>query len=135
MAEATFAELTMNLINWIESLYEKYLKIQAQNETLTKDLKESQNLVKQLKAELMVLQNNSNNATTLTAVPVTNIGTPISPNMLPSQHQQPTIYQPIASTQSFAPQPSPYVWTYDQSGHEMQIPYYEPYGPQAFHQP
>lgn len=131
MAEQTLSELVMNLSNWIESLHEKNLKYAAQVEILSRDLAEAQSSKKELEAQLSAYQNSDKNA--LTAVPTNNIVTPITSNIHP-QHPQP-IYQPVANPQTFVTQTAPYVWAYDTSGHEMQVPYYEHYGTPSFHQP
>lgn len=132
MAEQTLSELVMNLINWIESLHEKNLKYEAQVESLMKDLAKAQTSHEELEARLSAYQNGDIKPT-IAAVPVTNINPQIV-NTIHPPHQQ-AIYQPIANAQSFVAQPAPYVWTYDASGHEMQVPYYEHYGTSNFQQP
>lgn len=136
MAEQTLSELVMNLINWIESLHEKNLKYEAQLESLTKDLEKAQSSKEELEARLSAYQeSDSKQSATIDTVPVTNTtnhnqiaSTAILPQTHPyPQHQQAIyqpqqqvqpVYQPVANQQTFAPQPSPYLWTtYDSNGH------------------
>lgn len=130
MAEQTLSELVMNLSYWIESLHEKNLKYAAQVESLSRDLAEAQSSKKELEAQLSAYGNSDKNA--LTTVSNNNIVTPINPN-IHLQHQQP-IYHSVTNPQTFVTPTTPYVWTYDTTGHEMQIPYYESYGTHAFPQ-
>lgn len=126
MAEQTLSELVMNLSNWIESLHEKNLKYEAQVESLSRDLDKALSSKKELEAQLSAYQNSDKNS--CTSAPASSIGNPITPNIHP-QHQQP-IYQPIANTQAFIHQTTPYLWSapYDTSGHDLQATYYDQYG-------
>jgi len=139
MAEQTLNELVMNLINWIESLHEKNLKYEAQVETLSRDLAKAQNSNEELEARLSAYQNNNIDdgtsiKTTVTAVPIANIGAAQIATNIQHQHlqHQPTVYQSIGQGQGYAPQPPTYVSTYDTSG--MQT-YYDQYWTPAFQQP
>lgn len=131
MAEQTLSELVMNLINWIESLHEKNLKLAAKVESLERDLEKAASSKEELEAQLSAYQNSDRN--TLSTVPTGTIGSQITTNIHPQQQQ--AIYQQVANPPTFVTQPAPYVWAYDTSGHDMQVPYYEHYGAQAFHQP
>lgn len=94
MAEQTLSGLVLDLMNWIEALHEKNLKLQAQIEGLTKELEKSQNSCRESEARLNAYQNCP------PPVPVPQIQTQI----IDPHHQQAIYHQQFATPQT------QYVW-------------------------
>lgn len=61
MADQTWPELVMNLLNWMESLHEKNLKYEAQLSTLSRDLAQALSSNEQLEARLSNYQGKATN--------------------------------------------------------------------------
>lgn len=116
MAEKTLYEITMNHINWLEFLYERNIKSEAQVERLMRELAEARNRIEQLEAQNLSLssacQNNQPEVVMNTQmVPTATIHQQqVQHNQPHLQHQQ---HPPLIYHQPFPPQPASYVWAYE----------------------